>query len=80
MTKLLKHIKFFLMKKIKEVQAKLRKNEPGKTKSLIKLEKNFGNPVIRVCRSAASERLARTAANRSYTAANRDKKSLSRQR
>ncbi|WP_300465037.1 hypothetical protein [Desulfobacula sp.] len=31
------------MKKIKEVQAKLRKNEPGKTKSLIKLEKKLGN-------------------------------------
>ena len=33
----------FLTKKIKQVQAKLRKNEPGKTKSLIKLEKKLKN-------------------------------------
>ena len=33
----------FLTKKIKEVQAKLRKKEPGKTKSLIKLEKKLEN-------------------------------------
>jgi hypothetical protein len=33
----------FLMKKIKEVQAKLKKKEPGKTKSLIKLEKKLEN-------------------------------------
>jgi hypothetical protein len=31
------------MKKIKEVQARLGKNESGKTKSLIKLEKKLGN-------------------------------------
>ena len=31
------------MKKIKEVQAKLGKNESGKTKSLIKLEKKLEN-------------------------------------
>ena len=33
----------FLTKKIKQVQAKLRKKEPGKTKSLIKLEKKLKN-------------------------------------
>jgi site-specific recombinase XerD len=33
----------FLTKKIKEVQAKLRKKEPGKTKSLVKLEKKLEN-------------------------------------
>ena len=33
----------FLTKKIKEVQAKLRKKEPGKTKSLIKLEEKLEN-------------------------------------
>ncbi len=33
----------FLTKKIKEVQAKLRKKEPGKTKSIIKLEKKLEN-------------------------------------
>lgn len=33
----------FLTKKIKQVQAKLRKTEPGKTKSLIKLEKKLEN-------------------------------------
>jgi len=33
----------FLMKKIKEVQAKLGKNESGKTKSLITLEKKLEN-------------------------------------
>ena len=33
----------FLTKKIKEVQARLRKKEPGKTKSLIKLEKKLEN-------------------------------------
>jgi len=33
----------FLMKKIKEVQTKLGKNEPGKTKSLINLEKKLKN-------------------------------------
>ncbi len=33
----------FLTKKIKQVQAKLRKKEPGKTKSLIKLEKKLDN-------------------------------------
>jgi hypothetical protein len=31
------------MKKIKEVQARLGKNDSGKTKSLIKLEKKLGN-------------------------------------
>ena len=31
----------FLTKKIKEVQAQLRKNEPGKSKALLKLEKNL---------------------------------------
>ena len=33
----------FLTKKIKEVQARLRKKEPGKTKSLVKLEKKLEN-------------------------------------
>ena len=33
----------FLTKKIKEMQAKLREKEPGKTKSLIKLEKKLEN-------------------------------------
>ena len=33
----------FLTKRIKEVQAKLGENEPGKTKSLVKLEKKLKN-------------------------------------
>ena len=33
----------FLTKKIKQVQAKLERKEPGKTKSLIKLEKKLAN-------------------------------------
>ena len=33
----------FLIKKIKQVQARLGKKEPGKTKSLIKLEKKLEN-------------------------------------
>ena len=33
----------FLTKKIKEVQAKLGENEPGKTKALVKLEKKLKN-------------------------------------
>ncbi len=33
----------FLVKKIKDVQARLREKEPGKTKSLIKLEKKLDN-------------------------------------
>ncbi len=33
----------FLMKKIKEVEGKLKKQEPGKTKSLLKLEKKLEN-------------------------------------
>jgi hypothetical protein len=36
----------FLMKKIKEVQARLGKNDSGKTKSLIKLEKKLGNWLV----------------------------------